>query len=151
MERALFGLWLVVSALVTSWLGFLVMPRTVGVMSGLIAWLLFVVPLSFRFWFDRKHAREVADVEAALRAWAARSPGAGRRLAVAIEEALDEEDEKALVRLLGAVEALPDAAPFVTAARGWLRDNGGRSSREEHLAAARESAHALVPKLSMAV
>jgi len=149
MERALLGLWLVVSGLMTGWLGYLVMPRSTGVMSGLAAWVLFVVPLSFKFWFDRKHAREVADVEAALSAWAARSPGAGRRLATAIEEALDEEDEKALVRLLQAVESLPDAAPFVAAARDWLRDNGGRTSRDEHLAAARERAHALVPKLSM--
>jgi hypothetical protein len=66
-----------------------------------------------------------------------------------IEEALDEEDEKALLRLVQALEPSPDAAPFVAAAREWLRDNGGRSSRDEHLAAARERAHALVPKLSM--
>lgn len=149
MERALFGLWFVASAVITGWLGFLVMPRTTGVMTGLAAWALFVVPLSFKVWFDRKHAREVADVDAALSAWAARSPGAGGRLAIAIEEALDEEDERALVQLVQAVDALPDAAPFVSAAREWLRDNGGRSSREEHLARAREHAQALTPKLSM--
>ncbi len=48
-----------------------------------------------------------------------------------------------------AIEPLPDAAPFIAAARDWLRDNGGRTSRAEHLAAVRERAHALVPKLSM--
>lgn len=148
MRRVLFYGWLLLSGAFLGGLAWSAFPHTSAWMISLAFWAVAVVPLSFKLWFDAQRRREEADVDAALEAWRVKAPGAGAKLAVAIEEALDEEDERSLARLLQALEREPDASPFITAARTWLKDEGGRASRDEHLDAARELARPLLPRLS---
>ena len=148
MRRLLFYGWLLVSGALLGGVAWSAFPHTSAWMISLAFWAVAVVPLSFKLWFDSQRRREEADVDAALEAWRKKAPGSGAKLAQAIEEALDEEDERSLERLLAALEREPDASPFITAARTWLKDDGGRASRDEHLDTARELARPLLPRLS---
>jgi len=121
---------------------------TVAKLGALLFWAVAIVPLSFTLFFRAQRRREEADVGAALEAWRLKTPGAGKAVAVALEEALDEEDEVSLKRLLFLIEEEPQFSPFIAAARTWIADDGGRSSRMEHLDAARELARPLLPVLS---
>ncbi|MFZ5443551.1 MAG: hypothetical protein ACOZQL_26330 [Myxococcota bacterium] len=148
MRRALFYGWLLGSGALLGGVAWSAFPHTSAWMIALAFWAVAVVPLSFKLWFDAQHRREEADVDAAIEAWRTKAPGAGAKLAVALEEALDEEDERSMERLLAALEREPDAAPFIAAARTWMKDDGGRASRDEHLDAARELARPLLPRLT---
>lgn len=148
MRRVLFFGWLAATAAFLLLLSFTMFPHTSAWMISLAFWAVGVVPLSFKLWFNAQRRREEADVDAALEAWRTKAPGAGALMAKAIEEALDEEDELSLERLLLALDRESTAAPFISAARTWLKDDGGRDSREEHLQAARELARPLLPRLS---
>ncbi len=149
MRRVLFGLWLVSTLGVLFALSLTVFPGAkLALISCGLFWLLGVVPLSFLLWFRSARRREEADVDAALEAWHRRGPGAGRELAKAVQEALDEEDEVSLKRLLIVLEAETDFAPFIVAANRWMTDESGRSSRESHLEAAKELARPILPILS---
>lgn len=148
MKRALFFGWLAATAAFLLLLSFSMFPHTSAWMISLAFWAVAVVPLSFKLWFNAQRRREEADVDAALEAWRTKAAGAGALMAKAIDEALEEEDEVSLERLLLALDDDGTAQPFIKAARTWLKDDGGRESREEHLEAARELARPLLPRLS---
>lgn len=161
MRRVFFALWLVGAAVGLFLLGSLLHPPVgrLGSPSSLLVtavWLVLVVPLSFAFWFKAQRRREELVVETALTLWKAGDPAAGALMAKAIELALEDEDERSLQKLL---EALLASAPhrldanleaFVRAANDWLHDDGGHSSREEHLERARAAARPVVTQLSAA-
>lgn len=148
MRRVLFFGWLAATAAFLLLLSFSMFPHTAAWMISLAFWAVAVVPLSFKLWFNAQRRREEADVDAALEAWRTKAAGSGVLMAKALDEALEEEDERSLDRLLSALEQDTAAQPFVSAARTWLKDDGGRESREEHLQAARELARPLLPRLS---
>lgn len=161
MRRAFFALWLMSAAVGLFFVGQVLHPPVgrFGSTASLLVialWLVGVVPLSFAVWFRAQHRREELAVETALKLWKAGDPGAGKLLAEAIELALAEEDEAALRRLLDTLGASAPArleaalSPFVKAATAWMRDDGGHSSREEHLAAARQAARPLLTELAEA-
>jgi hypothetical protein len=149
MRRTLFGLWMVGTAAALLLLSLSLFPGShrALIVSSLF-WLLGIAPLSFTLWFRAQRRREEEDVDAALEAWRLAKPGAGQAIAKAIEEALEEEDEVSLARLIKALPADPTFTPFVTAAETWMHDDGGRSSRNDHLDAARELARPVLPVLS---
>ena len=146
MKPTYFALWLVASAFVLTGVAVATLPFLNAWLIGLLTWALLVVPLSFQRWFAAKRRREEDDTARAIKRWSAGAADAGALLAVAVDEALEEEDARSLEQLLQALtnprgESLrPERDAFVAAARAWLADDGGRSSREAHLAAARESA-----------
>jgi hypothetical protein len=156
MKSILFSIWLVGSAVVLAVFAQSAFPHTAAWMFGLVAWAVVVVPLSFQRWFAARRRHEESDTELALRSWSKREANAGVLLAVAVDEALEEQDERSLQRLLGALEGPPGDAlrperdAFLAAARTWLADEGGRSSREAHLEAAREQARSLTARLRTA-
>lgn len=161
MRRAFFALWLMSAAVGLFFVGQALHPPVgrFGSTASLLViavWLIAVVPLSFAVWFRSQHRREELAVETALKLWKAGDPGAGKLLAEAIELALAEEDEAALSRLLEALRASPPARleaalqPFSKAALEWMKDNGGHSSRDEHLAAVRHAARPLLTELAEA-
>lgn len=159
MRRALFALWLVSSAVCLFAIGALLNPAVLhfGSLYSLIVgalWTVLVAPLSFRFWFRVQRAREQQEVEQALKSWRDGAPGAGTLVAHALELVLAEEDEASLRRLLevlegGAPQQLePALQPFRQAAQSWLRDDGGRSSRDEHLEQLKAAYRGLAPVLA---
>ncbi|MFO0595100.1 MAG: hypothetical protein U0228_07345 [Myxococcaceae bacterium] len=153
MSPALFGLWLVFSAFLFTIGASAAFPYTGAWMLGLVAWAIGVVPLSFQRWFEARRKHEEDDVAQALTSWSRHAPGAGAKLALAVDEALEEEDERSLERLLRALEGVDGDAfraerdAFAIAARVWLSDNGGRESRVAHLEVARERARSLGARL----
>jgi hypothetical protein len=157
MKRVLFGLWLVVAAVVLFAVSQWIHPPVgnLGSPSSLLViaiWLVGIVPISFTFWFRVQHRREQEVVQTALRSWREQTPNAGVLVAEAIELALADEDEDALKLLLEVLATAPaklDPAlkPFMKAAKEWITDDGGHSSRDEHLQAAREAARPLLPLL----
>ena len=99
-----------------------------------------------------QHQREQAVVQHALGSWRDHTADAGALVAQAIELALADEDEDALKKLLEVLATAParlDPAlqPFMKASKEWLSDDGGHSSRDEHLQLAREAARPLLPLL----
>lgn len=159
MRRALFALWLVAMLVVLFGVGQLLYPPVAHFGSPgwlLVAsiWLVGVVPLSFRVWFRLQHQREQQVVETALKSWRAGAADAGALVAQAIELALADEDEASLRRLMEVLaqsapaRLAPTLTPFMQAATEWLADDGGHSSRDEHLQRAREAARPLLPELS---
>jgi len=157
MRRVLFALWLVAAAVILfgagQWLhepvGRLGSPASLLVIA---IWLVGIVPLSFTWWFRVEHQREQQVVQTALSSWREQRADAGSLVAQAIELALADEDEDALKKLLEVLATAParlDPAlkPFMKAAQDWLSDDGGHSSRDEHLQAAREAARPLLPLL----
>lgn len=153
MKPSLFGLWLVGSALVLIALAEVTLSTHNAWLFGVMAWAVLVVPLSFQRWFAAKRRHEEDDTALALEHWRRGAPDAGALLAVAVEEALEEEDARSLERLLQAFDGAqserlrPERDAFVTAARAWLAHEGGRSSRDAQLAAAREHARSLGVRL----
>lgn len=158
MRRALFGLWLAGSIGVLFLIGQLVHPPAAhfGSPSSLIIvalWSVGVVPLSFVFWFKASRAREQQAVSQALTDWQQGVPGAGAEVARALELVLSEEDEAALRRFLELLAHPPPALepavqPFIHAAQAWLADDGGLSSRDEHLERVKVAFRHLGPQLS---
>lgn len=158
MRRALFALWLVSSAACLFAIGALLNPAVLhfGSLYFLIVaalWTVLVVPLSFRFWFRVQRAREQQQVELALKSWRDGAPGAGTLVAHALELVLAEEDEASLRRLLEGLEGGPPTLepalqPFRQAAQAWLRDDRGRSSRDEHLEQLKAAYRGLAPVLA---
>lgn len=159
MRRALFALWLAAAAVVLFVVGQLIYPPVahLGSPASLLVgamYLVGVVPLSFTVWFRLQHQREQQVVQAALKAWREGTAGAGALVAQAIELALAEEDETALRALLQVLQQSAPAPlqatlkPFIQAATEWLADDGGHTSRDEHLEQARAAAQALLPLLS---
>lgn len=159
MRRVLFGLWLVVSLVGLFVIGGLLHEPVFhfGSPSSLLVaaiWLVGVVPLSFSFWFRVQRTREQQLVDEALQSWRAGKPGAGALVARALEFALAEEDEDSLRRLLDVLARSAPAPlsqtlePFMKAASEWLSDDGGHSSRDEHLERLKVSAASLLPQLS---
>jgi hypothetical protein len=158
MRRLFFSLWLVVAAVGLFLLGSNLHPPVgrFGSPSFLLVaaiWLVLVVPASFAAWFRAQRRREELVVEAALTLWKQGDPAAGALVAKAIELALEDEDERSLQRLLEVLLASSQRLDgplesFVKAANAWLHDDGGHSSREEHLARAREAAQPLVMTLA---
>lgn len=159
MRRVLFGLWLVASLVglfVTGGLFHEPVFHFGSPSSLLVAavWLVGVVPLSFTYWFRVQRTREQQLVDAALQSWRAGAPGAGALVARALEFALAEEDEDSLRRLLDVLahSAPPPLShtlePFMKAASEWLSDDGGHSSRDEHLERLKASAVPLLPQLT---
>lgn len=151
--KLLFALGLVASAVLLAVLGEVAWPSTSAWMLGLVLWAIGVVPVSFGIWFAKRRRHEEDDTEAALRSWAARTPQAGALLATAVDEALEEEDERSLERLVRALEDARDEAwraerdAFISAVRVWLADAGGKSSRDAHFEAARERARPVLAHL----
>lgn len=158
MRRALFALWLVSSAVCLFAIGALLNPAVLhfGSLYSLIVvaiWTVLVVPLSFRFWFRVQRAHEQQQVEQALKSWRDGAPGAGTLVAQALGLVLAEEDEASLRRLLDALEGGapklgPALQPFLQAAQAWLRDEGGHSSRDEHLEQLKAAYRGLAPVLA---
>lgn len=148
MKRIAFYLWLISSGAFLGVMGWVFRPHGIAWMLALALWALLVVPLSFMWLFKREHQKEIADVETALSAWKARAPGAGKLMATALQESLDDEDEVSLERLLRVMEGDADAAPFIEAARGWIKHKGGRSAREEKLETVRAAMQPLLPRLT---
>ena len=159
MRRLLFALWLVLSAVGLFAAARLIHPSvshfgSPASLAVAVVWLVGVVPLSFAWWFHTQRRHERALVELALSSWREQRPGAGTLMAQALECSLAEEDEHALCRLLDALSWAPpqelDLAlvPFMQAASEWLCDDGGHSSRREHLAHLKESAAPLLPVLA---
>lgn len=149
MRRTLFGLWLVSSLAALMLLAVTVFPGSHRALISVgLFWVLGVSPLSFTLWFRAARRREEEDVDRALEAWRLRKPGSGAALALALQEALDEEDEVSLTRLTRTLEGEPEFAGFVVAAQAWIKDNGGRSSRDEHLEHVKELARPMLPVLS---
>ncbi|HEY1086439.1 MAG TPA: hypothetical protein VGE37_02050 [Archangium sp.] len=161
MRRLFFVLWLVVAAVGLFGLGSMVhppvgQPGTPAFLLVGAAWLVLVVPLSFAAWFRAKRRDEELVVETALTLWQQGDPGAGALVAMALELALEDEDERSLRRLLEVLLAStkermdPSLERFVKAANDWLHDDGGHASREEHLERAREAAAAVMTRLASA-
>lgn len=159
MRRALFALWLVAAVVLLFVVGSWIHPPVThfGSPSSLVVsvmWLVGVVPLSFRVWFRAEHRREQLVVETALNSWRAGAANAGALVARAIELALADEDEDSLRRLLEELSHRMPARleatlmPFTQAATAWLSDDGGHSSRDEHLQAARDAARPLLIALT---
>ena len=151
-------MWLAGSFGVLFLMGQLVHPAVAhfGSPSSLLivaVWSVGVVPLSFTWWFRASRAREQAAVQRALTGWQQGAPGAGADVARALELVISEEDEAALRRFL---EVLSDAPapleptvqPFLQAAAAWLADDGGMSSRDEHLERVKAAFRNLGPRLS---
>lgn len=116
-------------------------------------WLVGVVPGSFAVWLRMQHRHEQEVVAAALRSWREGAPNAGPLLGQAIVEALADEDEDALRRLLEVLKTTPGRVgptlePFMQAAHEWLSDDGGHSSRDAHLDRVREAARPVLAALS---
>ena len=143
MARVLLFGWLLVTALAAVVSAWWWAPHGTLWLFALSVWALLLVPITFHAFFTWHHNREQRDVVEAMRAWKAREPGAGVVMARALEEALDEEDERALTWLLTALEHEPAALPLVRAVRDWLLESGGRSAREARLAEAREAMRAV--------
>ena len=160
MRRALFALWLLGALVLLFSVGSALYPPIahLGSPSSLLIsaiWLVGLVPLSFTVWFRLEHQREQQVVQTALNSWRESAPGAGALVAQALQLALAEEDEDALKQLLevlsrSAPPRLPEAAlqPFMKAATEWISDDGGHSSRDEHLERAREAAKPLLTALT---
>jgi len=145
----LFALWMVSSLAALVLLALTVFPGSHrALISMVLFWVLGVSPLSFMLWFRAARRREEEDVDRALEAWRLRKPGSGAALALALQEALDEEDEVSLTRLIRTLEGEPQFSGFVVAAQGWLKDNGGRASRDEQLEQVKELARPMLPVLS---
>jgi hypothetical protein len=156
MKPLLFALWLLVSSVLFAVGAGSVFTWSGAWLLGVAVWAVAVVPLSFQRWFAARRRHEEDDTEAALRGWSARAPGAGALLATAVDEALEEEDERSLEKLVRALELSREESlraerdAFVAAARTWLADEGGRSSREAHLEQARARARPLAERLRVA-
>jgi hypothetical protein len=157
MRRVLFALWLVAAAVIVFGVGQWVhepvgRPGSPASLFVIATWLVGIVPLSFTLYFRLQHRREQEVVQAALRSWRVQAANSGVLVAQAIELALADEDEDALTKLLevlGTAPARLDPAlkPFRKAAQEWLSDDGGHSSRDEHLQMVREAARPLLPLL----
>jgi hypothetical protein len=72
-----------------------------------------VVPASFAVWLRLQHRHEQEVVATALRSGREGAPNAGALLAQSIQEALADEDEDALKRLLEVLKTSPpeESAP----------------------------------------
>lgn len=153
MKPAYFAVWLVASAFVLTGLAVATLPFLNAWLVGLLTWALLVVPLSFQRWFAAKRRQEQDDTARAIERWSRGASDAGALLAVAVDEALEEEDARSLERLLQALNGAQseplrtERDAFVAAARAWLADDGSRASRDAHLAAAREQARPLTARL----
>lgn len=155
MKPTLFALWLAVSGLLFPVFAQSAFPNTSAWLFGLVVWALLLVPFSFALWFAARRKHEEADTAAALDSWSAHRPDAMPRLAQALDEILEEEDERSLERLLQALDTTgeefrAERQAFAVAARNWLQDTGGRESRYARLELARECARPLVAKLRTA-
>lgn len=159
MRRAFFALWLVSAAIGLFIIGQILHPPVgrFGSTASLIVialWLVAVVPISFTVWFRAQRRREELAVETAVKLWKAGDPAAGKQVAEAIELALSEEDEAALKRLLDSLGANAPARldealkPFISAATEWMKDDGGSTSRNDHLDAVRAAARPLLAQLA---
>ncbi len=159
MRRLLFALWLVLAAVGLFAAALAIHPSVAhfgspASLAVAVVWLVGVVPLSFTWWFHTQRQQERSLVERALSSWRDQQPGAGALMARALEFSLAEEDEHSLCRLLDALSWAPpeelDVAliPFMQAATEWLCDDGGHSSRCEHLDQLKVSAAPLLPVLA---
>ncbi len=159
MRRVLFVLWLLVALALLFGVGSLLHSPIAefGTPSFLIVsaiWLVGVVPASFAVWLRLQHRHEQEVVATALRSWNEGAPNAGPLLAQAIQEAIADEDEDALRRLLEVLKTRapgnvgPALEPFMKAAHEWLSDDGGHSSRDAHLDRVREAARPVLAALS---
>jgi hypothetical protein len=149
MRRTLLGLWLVSMLAALVLLSLTLFPGAkVALIISTLLWILGVVPLSFTLWFRAQRRREEEDVDRALEAWRLKKPGSGAALALALQEALDEEDEVSLQRLIRTLDGQPEFTGFITAAQVWMKDNGGRASRDQHLETVKELARPVLPVLS---
>jgi hypothetical protein len=148
MSRVLLFSWLAVSALAAVVSARLWAPHGVLWLYALVVWALLLVPISFHVFFTWYHGKEQRDVVEAMRAWTAREHGAGKVMARALEEALEEQDERALTWLLTALEHDAASMPLVRAVRDWLVESGGRSAREARRREAQEAMRAVSAHLA---
>lgn len=158
MRRVLFALWIVCTLALLFGVGSLFHSAVAefGTPAFLIvsaSWLVGVVPASFAVWLHLRHQHEQEVVATALRSWREGESNAGPFLREAIEEALADEDEDALRRLLEVLKTTagsvgPALEPFMKAANEWLADDGGHSSRDAHLDRVREAARPVLAALT---
>jgi hypothetical protein len=159
MRRVLFVLWLVVALGVLFNVGSLIHSPVAdfGTPSFLIVsaiWLVGVVSASFAVWLRQQHRHEQEVVATALRSWAEGAPNAGPLLGEALQEAIADEDEDALRRMLEVLKTRapgkvgPALEPFLKAANEWPLTTAGHSSRDAHLDRVREAAQPVLAALT---